>query len=92
MAEGDDQFIANLERLGPNQVRTLMQSGSLAGPSEPVIRWLAIKDQEAERLSSAAQALQMRTALSAKKAAWIAATAAIIAAILAVISIVVALK
>jgi len=55
------------------------------------IAWLAHKDEEERLWSDSSQALQMRIALSAKRAAWIAAIAAIVAAIAAIITIVVEL-
>jgi phage terminase Nu1 subunit (DNA packaging protein) len=71
----EDPFIANLERLGPNQVRTLMQSGALAGPAAPVVAWLAKKDQEIERSRSANEADQISIAREASEAAKRAAAA-----------------
>ena len=56
------------------------------------IDWLAEKRAEAHSRSESSRALQMRIALSAKTAAWVAAIAAIIAAIAAIITIVVELQ
>jgi hypothetical protein len=81
------------ERMGVDKVRLLVSTSGL--PTQTIthgVNWLAQRDKEERSRNEASQSLQMRTALSAKKAAWIAAIAAIIAAILAVISIVVALR
>lgn len=56
------------------------------------IKWLAEKTKEVHLRDEASQSLQIRTALSAKRAAWIAAIAAIIAAIAAIVTIFVELK
>jgi hypothetical protein len=88
----DDAIIAQLEECGEAQVRTLLQSGGFPTHLNlRAIKWLAAKDQESRRLSDASQASQIRAALSAKNAAWIAAAAAIIAAVFAAISIVIAI-
>jgi len=89
----DAELIAQLERHGEAQVRLLISSGGF--PTQlniMALKWLSEKDQESRHRNEVSQASQMRTALSAKKAAWIAAIAAIIAAILAAISIAVALR
>jgi hypothetical protein len=79
-------MLAQLEHHGEAQVRLLISSGGLPTHlSMLALKWLSEKDQESRRLSEASHASQMRTALSAKKAAWIAAIAAIIAAVVTII-------
>ena len=72
--------------LGPTQVRTMLLNGTIAPTYWPAAnRWLAQRDEEERLLKEASQASQMRTALSANRAAWIAAIAAISAAVAAII-------
>jgi hypothetical protein len=77
MVSENDQIIARLEQLGPNQVRALMQSGGLpTGWNVRIAEWLAIKDQEERRLSTSSQAEQIEIARAASGAAERAADAA----------------
>jgi hypothetical protein len=77
MVSENDQIIARLEQLGPNQVRTLMQSGGLpTGWNVRIVEWLAVKDREERRLSDSSQAEQVAIARAASSAAERAAAAA----------------
>lgn len=78
------------ERMGAPQVRYLLMSGNLSQSYvKHAVDWLAEWDDSERSRKDASQASQMRTALSAKNAAWIAAIAAIIAAVTAIIAAVV---
>lgn len=80
-------------RLGIDRVRLMIHTGQLPGGwVAPAIAWVSQHDQENRLRNDSSQSLQMRTALSAKYAAWIAAIAAIVAATAAIISVVLALK
>jgi hypothetical protein len=84
------KVIAQLEGWGPELVRHIIATRNM--PSHLVgiaSEWLAKKDQDSFARSEAFQAVQMRTALSAKNAAWIAAIAAIAAAVIAIAGIVI---
>lgn len=77
------------ERLGLAQMKILVATSNLpSGMLTDAVKWVAQRDEEERLRNEASQSLQMRTALSAKYAAWIAAIAAIIAAIAAIISVV----
>jgi Trk-type K+ transport system membrane component len=80
----------HLESLGESQVRLLLLTGGLPGMRRPaIIKWLTEKEREERRRNEASQIEQNQIALSAKKAAWIAAIAAIVAAIVAIIGAVI---
>lgn len=75
--------IAQFEKLGVRNVRGLI--GEWSGTLKyDAMMWLAQKDEEERLRNEASLSSQMRTALSAKTAAWIAAIAATIAAIAAI--------
>jgi hypothetical protein len=79
-----------LERIGAPRVRLLLYTGGLAPHlNTNAVAWIAQLDEEDRLRNEASKASQMRTALSAKKAAWIAAIAAIIAAVIAIIGTIV---
>jgi hypothetical protein len=78
------------QKMGIDRVRLLIiTSGLPQQMMTDAIAWLAQRDEEERLRNDSAMELQMRVALSAKNAAWIAAITAIIAAI---ITIVVAFK
>ena len=85
------QFREQFETQGMQTVRARLieWTGPIKGEA---IAWLAHKEEEDRLRNEASQASQIRIALSAKNAAWIAAAAAIIAAIAAIITIVVELR
>ena len=87
----DKALVAQFEEQGTLTVRARLGEWTGHVRAE-AIAWLAYKEEEGRLRNEASQALQMRVALSAKNAAWVAAIAAIIAAIFAAISIAVALK
>ena len=71
------EIIARLEQLGDKQVRHInSQAGFPPGWNLSIAKWLAEKDQEAERLMVASQAEQIEIARAASAAAERAATAA----------------
>jgi hypothetical protein len=77
MTSENEQIIARLEQLGPQQVRLLVSSGGLpTGWNVRIAEWLAIKDQEAQRLAAISQSEQTEIARSASNAAERAAAAA----------------
>ena len=78
MSPFNDDVIARLEELGPNQVRTLMNSGNiLTGWNVGIVmKWLAEKDQEEKRLNASSLAEQIEIARVASRAADRAALAA----------------
>jgi len=85
------QFITRLESLGESQVKLMLLTSGWAPSLQPVVfKWLSEKEQEERRRNEASQIEQNQIALSAKKAAWIAAIAAIVAAIVAIIGAVIA--
>jgi hypothetical protein len=72
---------------GPDHLRVLAYSGQLKGPMlGDAATWLAQRDAEERLRNEASQIEQNQIALSAKKAAWIAAIAAIVAAAVAIIA------
>ena len=87
----DPKLDAQFEEMGVETVRARLLEFENS-VKVPAIAWLARKDQEERERRDSSQALQIRIARSANRAAWIAAIAAIIAAILAAISIALALK
>jgi hypothetical protein len=95
MAENDaaETNEQRFERLGIDRMRILVATSNLpSGMLTEASIWVAQRDKEDRLRNEDSQSLQMRTALSAKYAAWIAAIAAIIAAIAAIISVVEASK
>lgn len=84
----DPAIVRQFEEMGPDTLRVRL--GQYTGEVfRQAIEWLAQKDLEERSRNEATQAEQMRVALSANRAAWIAAFAAIIAAIAAIVTIVV---
>lgn len=78
------------QKMGIDRVRLLVATSALPQQiMKDAIAWLAQRNEEERLRNDSAMDLQMRVALSAKNAAWIAAITAIIAAI---ITIVVAFK
>lgn len=90
----EEEFIAELERKGVDQVRAEWAAGEYPpsiGFRGPLVRkWLQLKEGEESRESRASNLEQIRIARSAKNAAWTAAIAAIVAAIIAAASAVIA--
>jgi hypothetical protein len=87
----DLKIIPYLESLGAPHVRLKLSVRGFPAPRESVvIKWLAKMEEEERARSDASQIEQNQTALSAKKAAWIAAIAATAAAIVAIIGAVIA--
>lgn len=79
-----DEWRARFEQLGPEQVRTMMQSGGILQHQYAfALEWLAEKDQDFARQKEASKSEQVEIARSAKDAAWAAARAAERAAIAA---------
>lgn len=77
MTPENEQIIARLEHLGEKQVRLLMSTGGLPPLwNARIVEWLAVKDQEARRLSASSQAEQNEIARRASEAAERAAVAA----------------
>lgn len=76
--------------MGADQVRLQIHGQLLPVDwATDAAEWLAGEDRLSRELSAASQASQILTALSAKRAAWIAAAAAITAAILTIIGIII---
>jgi hypothetical protein len=72
---------ARLTELGEARVRLQVTTNGFGHPfHSSALQWLAELDEAARARSDASQVAQMRTALSASRAAWIAAIAAIVAA------------
>ncbi|MFN4284084.1 MAG: hypothetical protein ACK4NA_15725 [Alphaproteobacteria bacterium] len=78
--EPNAEFIAQLEKYGAPQVRLMMAAGELGFNKLAVLKWLKDKDEETQKQIEDDRALNMRIALSAKKAAWIAVYASLFAA------------
>ncbi len=73
-----------LEKIGAPKTRLLLTTGDLARHLvAPAAHWLAELDENDRTRNKAFQVSQMRIALSAERAAWIAAFAAISAAAIA---------
>ena len=88
-ADEDAELLAQMQRLGASQVRTLIESGQWPTHfSQRALSWLAREEAGERSRNDASQASQMRVARSANLAAWIAAPAAIIAAIAAIVTVV----
>jgi hypothetical protein len=85
----------NFKKMGPDQVRLLMQAGLIAPIyTNGAIEWLAEQDRsktEVEALrqtqTDALMSAQMRMTRSANLAAWIAAFASIVALVLGAIQL-----
>jgi hypothetical protein len=85
MSVSDDEMVSQLNRLGPEQVRTMLTRGDVPDDWDvrAVVQWLAVKDYEAERPKSdddqetatAAGTLVDAVARANKKAAWALALA-----------------
>jgi hypothetical protein len=84
----DPERLARFEDLGLDNVKDLrwQWSGDLRNDA---MAWVAQLEREERSRNEVSQALQMRVALSAKRAAWIAAIAAIIAVIAAIVTVIV---
>jgi hypothetical protein len=85
-----EQFWAELEKLGPDEVRVRLATKYYSDVNERGLlarEWLHRLDlaaeAEVERKRDSSSAEQIRIARSAKNAAWVAAIIAIIAAIIA---------
>jgi hypothetical protein len=84
MSPTQDQFEAELERLGVDEVRARITTNVYqGGQRNHALAWL---DKEIDRRADAASLSHSHAARSANKAAWIAAIAALILAIFAMIS------
>jgi hypothetical protein len=79
MSVSDDEMLSQLNRLGPEQVRTLLTRGDVPDDwdGRAVVQWLAGKDYEAEspksddqEAATAAGSLVEAVARANKKAAW----------------------
>ena len=79
MSVSDEEMLHQLDRLGPEQVRTMLARGDI--PEDwnvrSIVRWLAEKDNEAERaksddqeIPSAALPLAEKIARANKLSAW----------------------
>lgn len=89
----DESYEEKFRRMGPGRVRLMLDSDSFSiTAKQEAIHWLAHLAEEDRLRSDVSQASQIRIALSARNAAWVAAIAAIIAAVAAIITIVVELK
>jgi hypothetical protein len=86
----DEELIRQFAEQGAPIVRARLLEWSGHTKVE-AIAWLARQDNEERLRNEDSQSSQMRIALSARRAAWIAAIAAIIAAIAAIITIAVEL-
>ena len=86
-----DEHRLRFEELGESAVRLHVLTGGF--PDGPIhgdaLTWLSEREDASRSRSDVSQASQIRTALSAKNAAWIAAIAAIIAAIITIVGIIV---
>jgi hypothetical protein len=75
--DGDERYFAHLDSMGAEQVRLLMSSGGLSPATYPAtLRWLKLKDDEAQRVRDLSQAEQADTSRLASSAAVRAAAAA----------------
>jgi len=84
----NESYREKLESLGVERVRVMLQSSHInIDMVQPALEWLSERDAEERVAKERSQSSQMRTALSAKRAAWIAAIAAIIAAIVTIAGI-----
>jgi len=71
------EFIAHLDKIGVDEVRLQVNTGSFATALQlTAVKWLAKKDQEATRSAIVTSEKQQEIATSAKDAAWAAALAA----------------
>lgn len=78
------------EKLGIDKVRLMVRNGNTPAKWGPdALNWVADYDRRERERIEASNSSQARTALSANRAAWIAAIAATIAAALTIISIVI---
>jgi hypothetical protein len=82
----DPEILRQFEEMGPATVRVRLAKFQ-GGVYKQAIDWLAQKDLEERSRNDRESASDRATALSAKRAAWIAAIAAIIAAMAAIMDI-----
>ncbi len=81
----EDETIQQFETLGLPTVRLMLASSRWNHENEmKAIKWVAQKEEEELSRNDLSSEAQIRVALSAKRAAWVAAIAAIIAAIVAI--------
>jgi len=77
------ELVRQFEEQGTETVRARLLEWNGEVKREAIL-WLAQRDEELRLRNDASQSSQMRVALSANRAAWIAAIAATIAAIAAI--------